>query len=85
MKERMQKTLAEVKGCPQKDRTESEGCSAANEGGCAPHFSAGIHQRGICHRQDCRTEELRRNQAELRRRVWIRMRLKNLLSGQEQS
>ena len=25
MKERMQKTLAEVKGCPQKDRTESEG------------------------------------------------------------
>ena len=23
MKERMQKTLAEVKGCPQKDRTES--------------------------------------------------------------
>ena len=23
--ERMQKTLAEVKGCPQKDRTESEG------------------------------------------------------------
>ena len=24
MKERMQKTLAEVKGCPQKDRTESE-------------------------------------------------------------
>ena len=22
---RMQKTLAEVKGCPQKDRTESEG------------------------------------------------------------
>ena len=25
MKERMQKTLAEVKGCLQKDRTESEG------------------------------------------------------------
>ena len=25
MKEGMQKTLAEVKGCPQKDRTESEG------------------------------------------------------------
>ena len=25
MKERMQKTLAEAKGCPQKDRTESEG------------------------------------------------------------
>ena len=25
MKERMQKTLAEVKGCPQRDRTESEG------------------------------------------------------------
>ena len=25
MKDRMQKTLAEVKGCPQKDRTESEG------------------------------------------------------------
>ena len=24
MKERMQKTLAEVKGCPQKDRTESD-------------------------------------------------------------
>ncbi len=28
----------------------SEGCTAAYEGGCAPHFSAGIYQRGICHR-----------------------------------
>ena len=33
------------------------------------YFSAGIYQRGICHRQDCRTEDVR----ELQPSVWYQL------------
>ena len=34
------------------------GVTAADEGRSAPHLSAGIYERTVCHREDCGTEDV---------------------------
>ena len=44
----------------------SEGGSAADAGGLPAHFTAGIYERAVRHREDCGTEDVRELQPPVR-------------------